>query len=115
MSNLWSKYKKEREGIITLEKEFGFVSYRMFSDSNNIRYCYITDIYVDHDQRKSGLALEMAKEVEKIAKDDKCDFMLGSIDTKLSKEQTRQSEYALLGFGMFMEPQSQLVFYKKEI
>lgn len=63
MSSLYSEYISERLGKEIIETERGFATYFYLSDG-----CYIEDIYVKKEYRKSGEASKMADQIASIAK-----------------------------------------------
>lgn len=74
MSSLQAKYALEREGVETLEQAYGFCTYKISGEE-----CYIIDIYVEPDHRKTSLASDMANVVTEIARDRGCTYLLGSV------------------------------------
>ena len=102
-------YRKEREGVETIEGEFGFIAYKLFPEE-----CYIVDIYVVPGLRRAKIATEMANEVALIAKNNKCKILTGSVDTRLAS--SSESAMALFGYGMrFLRTEGSVVFFYKEV
>lgn len=108
--SLWADYKKEREGKEILEKEDGFAIYSWTQDGG----CYIEDIYVKPDKRKSGLAREMADQIKIIAKERECKFILGSVLCGANGD--TDSLKVLLSYGMKLwEVHGNLIIFGQEI
>ena len=72
--SLWSEYREERNEAKFIEKENGFASYSIHNDE-----CYLQDIYVRPEFRKTGLAKELADEVCKKAIEGNCKRLIGSV------------------------------------
>lgn len=107
--SLFADYRKEREGVDTIEHEHGFVSYKLFSDE-----CYIIDIYVRPDFRKTGLASVLADKVKDIAKEHKCKILTGSVDTRLQSATT--SAKVLLSYGFrFLRNDGPMSYFVQEV
>lgn len=107
--SLYPLYLKEREGIEVLEKEQGFATYKVRSHD-----CYIIDIYVVPEARKSGLASQMANEIAEIAKANGIKILTGSVDTR-DKEALR-NEKVLLAYGMRKAQQEDhMIYFYKEL
>ena len=75
MSSLYAAYIKERENKDIIEYDNGFITYQIFDTG----ICYIQDIYVIPEMRKSGLTAKMQSEVIEIAKTKKCHTLVGSV------------------------------------
>lgn len=71
---MWAQYFKEREGFETIENDKGCLTYRISGDE-----CYIKDIFVLKEHRRSNVATELADECSKIARDSNCKFLSGTI------------------------------------
>lgn len=107
--SLFAKYKKEREGKETLEREHGFATYFFHED-----FCYLEDIFVDLKHRQEGLAAQMADEVCAIAKAKGYSKLMGSVNTRTNNVTT--SIKVLLAYGMqFHDVQGHMIFFSKEI
>lgn len=73
--SLYKDYIKEREDKEIIESDEGFATYKIFNNGE----CYLQDIYVIPEQRKSGLATQMADQVVEIAKENGCHTLVGSV------------------------------------
>ncbi len=110
MDNLYKNYLKEREGLEVLENELGFCTYKYREDNS----CYIQDIYVVPNRRKSGIASQLADTVAKEAKAKGYNILIGSVDFKANL--AKQNDQVLKAYGM--KPytvEGSLVYYSKEI
>lgn len=74
MSSLYSKYIKEREQKEIIEKDWGFVSYKI-----NGPEIYLADIYVRPDQRSLGRSRELVNEVIEVGKNANCEILTANI------------------------------------
>jgi GNAT superfamily N-acetyltransferase len=72
---LYSTYVKEVYGRETIHTEDYFVTYKIHKNG-----CYLVDMYIVPEKRNSGLAVELDKKVEDIAKSNGCNKMLTTID-----------------------------------
>ena len=71
---LYKNYLKEREGIELYYEEDGFITYIFMDD-----YCYIKDVYVVPEKRRSGKAIELGNKIIALAKERGYDKVMGSI------------------------------------
>jgi predicted GNAT family acetyltransferase len=109
LDSLFAEYILEREGENVITAERGFATYKFGQG-----YCYITDIYVQPEARKSGLASSLADEVCKIAKSHSVSLLVGSVDTEAVGATT--SMKALLGYGFSVSHNDgSMIYFKKEI
>lgn len=92
--SLYKEYIKEREDKDIIESDSGFATYKIFNNGE----CYLQDIYVVPNKRKSGLASEMADQVVDIAKENGCHTLLGSVCVD-GNEPTRNLK-VFLNYGM---------------
>lgn len=75
MLSHYGQYIEEREGLDILENEHGFFTYKISGEE-----CYIKDIFITKDARRSGVATDMANKITKIAKEQGCKFLSGTCD-----------------------------------
>lgn len=105
----FAAYLKEREDVYLYENEVGFAIYYLNGDE-----CYIRDIYVNPDYRKSGEASKIADQVSILAKKSGCKFLTGSVQP--SAKNSTDSLKVLLGYGFQLQnavPNG--IFFKKEL
>lgn len=108
--SLWADYKREREGKQVYEEKDGFVVYSFPSSVE----CYIEDIYVIPEKRKTGYATKLADYVCEIARKKGCEHLLGSVWVGSAGDTT--SMKVLLGYGMhLLEVRGNLIIFTKEL
>lgn len=111
--NKYAKYIKELKNFEMYEDEDGFVLYG-YMDSGADKYCYIEDIYVVPEKRKSKIASRYADKVTNIAKEKGYKKLLGSIVPSLPDSHYRM--LVLLGYGFKLHSaQDDFIYFCKEI
>lgn len=111
MKSLYSQYLLERTDDRIIETVHGFVTYRYLEDEKKV---YITDIFVESNSRKNGLAAHLADLVVKEAKEKDCKELIGSVVPSLKNSTI--SMQVLLGYGMSLQSASHdFVIFKKDI
>lgn len=73
MHSLYGQYIQEREGKSILENEHGFFTYSIKGEE-----CYIEDIFIKKESRRSGIATEMANKVAEAAVKAGCKYLTGT-------------------------------------
>ena len=107
--SLFGQYIYERQNKCILENEFGFATYYFQNDC-----CYIEDIYVVREKRKSGLASEMADKIAEEAKSKGMKYLIGSV--KPSTSGSTASLKVLLAYGFqLVSAQEDFIWFKKEL
>ena len=71
---LYEKYAKEREACELIENESAFIFYRI-----SAKECFIADMFVEKEKRKSGEAREIIKALKGIALANECELITGNI------------------------------------
>jgi predicted GNAT family acetyltransferase len=71
--SLYGQYILEREGKQILENEHGFFTFKFYGEE-----CYIEDIFIKKDSRRSGIATDMANTVAEIARGAGCKVLTGT-------------------------------------
>lgn len=94
MLSLYGKYIKEREDKDIIESDKGFATYKIFANGE----CYLQDLYVIPECRKTGLATEMADKVVEIAREQNCGTLVGSVCT--DAKGATQNLKVFLNYGM---------------
>jgi GNAT superfamily N-acetyltransferase len=94
MISKYASYIYEREGKSMLETEHGFATY--WFPNNDV--CYLEDLFVLPDHRKSNVATDLANQICEIAKSKGCKRLLGSINLN-TKNPTRNMK-VFLAYGM---------------
>jgi ribosomal protein S18 acetylase RimI-like enzyme len=108
--SLYGNYIKEREDKDIVESDKGFATFLVLNNGE----CYLQDLYVVPEYRKSGLAIDMTNEVVRIAKERGCNRLVGSVcvDDKFATHNMR----IFLKYGMEIYKNSgTIIFLKKEI
>ncbi len=109
---LFAQYISERldQGIVDIPGQ-GFATFQITGFE-----CYIVDIFVIPELRKTGLAKQMADKITQIAKEKGCTTLKGTVQTNTNNSKT--SEAVLLAYGMRFEyslPEKSLKVFKKDI
>ena len=90
-------------------EDAGFAIYHLNPD-----HCYIEEIYVLPELRKSGIAKKMADEISVIAKGRGLSTLVGSVNLKAAGKES--SMKVLLAYGMELaETNGDMIYLKKEI
>lgn len=109
--SLYGQYIQERENKGIVESEHGFATYKLFPD---LQECYIEDIYVVPEQRKSDLATDMADEISNVAKSKGYKFLTGSVVP--SNNNSTASLKVLLAYGFkLLRSETNLIYFIKEL
>lgn len=110
--DLWAEYKEEILGYKTFRYEDnGFIAFTIHGDE-----CYIRDIHVVKEQRKTGLARKMAEDVEVYAKEKGCKFLTGTVHPGLQDEDSATvSALAMIsvGFKIHSSEPNKVVFLRR--
>jgi ribosomal protein S18 acetylase RimI-like enzyme len=106
--SLYGEYLKERENFEIVESDKGFVSYKIFGEE-----CYIRDLYVLPEYRKSHLASQMADKVAEIAKEHGCKYLTGSVSTKDPKATDNVKVLFSYGFKLLRGTEEMIYFIKR--
>lgn len=109
MISLYGEYIEEREGLSILENEKGFFTYMIKGDE-----CYIKDIFIAKEFRRTGAATEFAEQITKIAKDNGCKFLSGTCVP--STNGSTESLKAMFSYGFKVHSSSNdLIILIKEL
>lgn len=104
-------YLTERTEDKIIEIPEGFATYRYFPHTKS---CYIVDIYVKPEFRKSKIASEMANIIAKHAKNDGYTSLIGTVAP--SAKGSTDSLRVLLAYGMHLDSaERDVVVFRKEI
>lgn len=94
MMSLYGQYIKEREGTDIIETEDGFATYSIFPESKT---CYVKDIYIRPEARRSGVASTIVDRIVEIAKQNYCTELLGTVDpTTIGATESMKAQF---GYG----------------
>lgn len=111
MSSQYADYIRERSFDEIVETECGFATYRFLEGGKS---CYIVDIYIVPESRKTGAASAIADSIVEIAKARGCTELLGTVCP--SAKAATASLKVLLAYGMALKSSSSdLVVFRKDI
>lgn len=106
--SLYADYLKERQGIETVEHEFGFATYKRI-DAETV---YLQDIFVVKEHRRNGVASELSAKIAEIAKASGAKKLIGSVD--ITAHGVTESMKAILGDGFrFSHAQGNGIYFVK--
>lgn len=91
---MYFDYLKERDGVLHLINEDGFITYKIYP---TIKQLFVSDIYVKPESRKKKTAKNFFLELEKIAKEHSCDHIGCTTDMNTNGWDIASS--ALIGDG----------------
>lgn len=107
--SLYAEYVREREGKFVIENDKGFATYTFVNDG-----CYIEEIFVVKEHRKSGQAAEFADQIVKIAKEKGFNRLYGTVAPQAHG--STESLKVLLAYGFRLQTSNQnLIVMVKEI
>lgn len=107
--SMYADYAKERLSRETLETDYGFATYEFKDD-----LCYISDIYVVPEARRSKVGSDIASKIEAIAKEKGAKKLLGSI-VPAAKGSTGSMK-AMLAYGFQIQScHENFIWLEKEI
>lgn len=107
--SLYGQYIKERENKNIIENEVGFATFYFNQDC-----CYIEDIFVVPEQRKSHQAARFADEISIYAKEKGCKWLIGSV--KPSASGSTESLKVLLAYGFKLSTAyDDQIYFKKDL
>lgn len=90
--SLYGQYIQEREGKSIVENECGFATYKIFGDE-----CYIVDIFIKKEHRRSSQASSLADHISAMAKEAGCKYLTGTCVPSTSG--ATESMKAMFGYG----------------
>ncbi len=109
MQSNYGRYIYERLGKSILEDEDGFAVYFCVNKA-----CYIEEIYVRPEARKSGVAKKYADEISRQAKQNGMEVLIGTV--KPSAKGSTTSIKVLLAYGFELEScEHDFIFFKKSL
>lgn len=105
----FASYIYERQGKSIIEDEHGFATYYYIKDA-----CYIEDIYVAQDSRRSGVGSKYADMIAEEAKSKGYTKLMGSVN--LTTNGATDSLKALLAYGFQLATaNNNIIFLLKDI
>jgi GNAT superfamily N-acetyltransferase len=109
--SLYADYLNERLGKKLIETKHGFAVYQIFHTSGE---CYFEDVYIEPESRGKGYAREFLNEIHRIAKNEGCEFITGSV--RPSANGSTDSLKVLLAGGFRLYSSGvDAIFFRKEI
>jgi GNAT superfamily N-acetyltransferase len=108
MSSLYAQYIKEREDFEIIETDKGFATYKIFGEE-----CYLRDIYVSPENRRSHVGLHFLEGIEEKAREAGCKYIAGTV-SQISNGKT-DSLIAILkaGFKLHSSTNEKIVLVKE--
>jgi GNAT superfamily N-acetyltransferase len=107
--SLWADYIKELYGKEMYEDSMGFCTYYIVPGTD---VCYIEDIYVVPEHRKSAFGAEMESKVEAWSRLQGCSQLMGSVATGLQTTERSISVLISRGFKLSKVTETMLYFKK---
>lgn len=106
---LYKQYLLERENTHLYYDEDSFITYEFYDD-----YCYIKDVYVVPEKRRTGKAIELGNMIIALAKDKGYDKVMGSVC--LSTNGWKNSLQGMYKVGYtFHDRKEDMIYLIKEI
>lgn len=101
-------YISEREGFNIVELPEGFATYKITAPE-----CYIRDIYVRPEFRDKDIAKQMLDKICKIAKEQNCNHITGSVDTNDKNATTNLKAAFVYGYKILKNSYSMILLIKE--
>ena len=113
MSN-YALYIKERENKDIIEDNNGFATYILIDNKKGLQ---VQDVFVKKEVRRTGVARKYFSTLECIAKEQKCDYIITSVDTRtnnweISKLSLETDGYKEIGHDPL---DTEFIFFLKRI
>lgn len=107
--SMYADYISETRGMGTVETPEGFATYLIDGDC-----CYIEDIYVRPEFRKTGAGTDLANGIRKMAKEYGCKMLTGSVNARIKDPTTSTKVMLAYGFEI-SRVVNDAIFFKMEI
>ena len=107
--SLYGDYIQEREGKHIVENEHGFATYTLIPEAKE---CYIMDVYVSPEKRKSGLAKQMVDEIQGIAKKQDYKYLTTTASPSTKNSTTSLNVILSCGFKLLRSEHDLIWFIK---
>lgn len=108
-SSLYAQYIEEREGRHILETDQAFATYQFFNDE-----CYVSDIFVVKEARRSRIAWDLLDQIVVIAKANNCRYLTGTVSPSANGSEASLKAHIAYGFKLH-SASSNVILFKKEI
>jgi ribosomal protein S18 acetylase RimI-like enzyme len=105
---MYADYIREREGKEVLETDKGFAVYSFEGP-----YCYIQDIYVKPDFRRSRAAWEMGETISSLAKAKGCKYLSGTVYAGTNGATESLVGQLAYGFKLHSAENGKILLYKE--
>lgn len=106
----WARYVEERLGIKTIEDEDGFVTFHFTNGC-----CYIVDVYVVPEKRKSGITKKYLAQIEEEALGAGICTLVGQVNPHAEgATESLQFQFSL-GFKLETVGANGVIFLKKSL
>lgn len=105
--SLWADYQKERLGYEAIEREFGFVVFKITG-----ALCEIFDIYVRPEDRRGRKAWSLVDEVVETAKQQQCKTLAGYIWPAFPGAEGSLSAHLAYGFRVYSADGGKIIMAK---
>jgi GNAT superfamily N-acetyltransferase len=74
MTSLYGQYILEKEGTQILEKDYGYITYKIIE-----KEIHIFDLFIVKEERNKNLGFILCKELESVAKECGCNYAMATI------------------------------------
>jgi GNAT superfamily N-acetyltransferase len=109
--SLYADYVKEREEKQVIENEDAFCKY---SISEKEKYCYLEDLYVRQESRKTGIGQRMTDFICILAKNKGCKKLITSVVP--SAKGSQYSMKVILKYGFKLRSSDyNIIFFEKDL
>ena len=105
---MWADYFREREGFETVETDKGMATYKISGEE-----CYIKDIFILKEHRRSGEAFKIGDHIAEIAKINGCKRLTGSVVPSLKGSSESMMGLIKYGFKLHSCTQDFIVLVKE--
>lgn len=105
---MWAEYIREREGFEVVETDKSVATYKIAGEE-----CYIKDIYVSKEHRRSGEAFKMGDHIAEIARANGCKRLSGTVVPSLGGSSDSLQGLLKYGFKLHSAFQDLIVLVKE--
>lgn len=109
MASLYAKYVKEILKIECVETENAFATYEILEDG-----IYVMDVFVDPRYRRTRIASDLTKRIEKISKDMGYSKIYTSVNPRIAQANISLKTILAYGFQL-LNSSPELIMFVKEI
>ncbi len=105
--SLWAQYIKERNGMETLEHEFGFMTYKIQGEE-----CYIEDAFILPAHRQKNMGSLLLEEIEQKAREAGCKHLTSVIRPSEVFATGSMKAQLAVGFKIYMSTSDKIIMMK---